>query len=188
MYSIAKAITGKWWLLALEGVFAIVFGVIAWVWPDLTVGTLVILFGAFAFVSGVSSLIAIPSAKRKGDSPWGFLFQGVLSIGAGVAVALWPDISALTLLYVIGAYAVATGVFEIATAIELRKLIDNEWLLALAGIGSIAFGTLVMVFPGAGAVALVWTIGIYAVAFGILLITLGFKLHGWGRHLPTQTA
>jgi uncharacterized membrane protein HdeD (DUF308 family) len=183
MQSVAKAMTDKWWLFLLEGVLAIGFGVIAWVWPDLTVGTLVVLFGAFAFVNGVMNLAAAPGASALGGSPWGFIFQGVLGIATGVIVAVWPDISALALMYVIAAWAIVTGIYRIAVAIELRKLIDNEWLLALGGIASIAFGVLAAMFPGDGAVALVWAIGLYAIVFGVLLVGLSYRLHGWGRHL-----
>jgi uncharacterized membrane protein HdeD (DUF308 family) len=184
----AKAITNQSWLLVLQGILAIVFGVVAWVWPGLTVATLVILFGAYAFVVGVMHLAAAVGAFRMGDSPWPFIFRGVLGIGTGVVVALWPDISATALLYVIAAYAIIIGFYEVAAAIALRKVIDNEWLLAIAGIASIAFGVLAAIYPGDGAVAIVWTIGIYAIFFGGLLIALGFRLHGWGRRLTSATA
>jgi uncharacterized membrane protein HdeD (DUF308 family) len=188
MQSYAKALTNQSWLLIFDGILAIIFGIVAWVWPDLTVTTLVILFGAFAFVVGVMNLAAAVGMSRMGQSPWPFIFRGVLGIGTGIVVAVWPDISATALLYVIAAYAIVIGIFELAAAIELRKLIDNEWLLALAGVASIAFGVLVAIYPGDGAVALVWTIGIYAIFFGVVLIALGFRLHGWGRKLTSATA
>lgn len=185
MQRTAKAITNDWWLFVLEGFLAIAFGVATWVWPGLTVGTFVILYGAFAFATGIMSLAAAGSARRMGESPWGFVFRGLLGIGASVLVVVWPDISALALLYVIAFWAIATGIFQIAASIELRKLIDNEWFLALSGIASVAFGVLAIVFPGDGAVAIAWTIGIYAVAFGSLLIGLGIRLHSLGRHMPS---
>jgi uncharacterized membrane protein HdeD (DUF308 family) len=185
MQRIAKSITDRWWLFVLEGILAIGFGITAWVWPDLTIATLVYLFGAFAITSGIMNLAAAPGADEMGGSPWGFIFRGLLDIATGAVVILWPDISALALLYVIAAWAVVTGTYEVAAAIELRKLIDNEWALALAGIASIAFGVLVAIFPGGGAVALAWTIGVYAIAFGVLLIALGIRLQAGGRHLPS---
>src|SRR5262245_54122044 len=106
MERIAKSVTNQSWLLVLEGILAVAFGVAAWVWPDLTIATLVLLFGAFAFAGGVMHLFAAVSAFRLGDSPWGFLFRGLLGIGVGIVVAVWPDISALSLLYVIAAYAI----------------------------------------------------------------------------------
>jgi uncharacterized membrane protein HdeD (DUF308 family) len=186
MQRIAKAITDDWWLFTLEGVLAIAFGISAWVWPDLTVDTLVILFGAFAIAIGVMNLAAASAARRLGESPWGFVFRGLLDVGAGIVVFVWPDISERALLYVIAAWAIAIGIFEVAAAIELRKLIDNEWFLALAGVASIAFGVLVALFPGDGAVALVWTIGVYAIVFGIFLLGLGRRLRGWGRNLTSS--
>jgi uncharacterized membrane protein HdeD (DUF308 family) len=185
--SIAKAITDKWWLFAIQGVLAIGFGIIAWVWPDLTVRALVIMFATFSIAVGVASLFAANDARQLGQSPWGFAFQGLLGIATGVIVAVWPDISALALMYVIAAWAIVTGSFEIAAAIELRKLIDNEWFLALGGLASIVFGVLVAIFPGDGAIALVWAIGLYSIVFGGFLIGLGFRLHGEGRRL-TSTA
>jgi uncharacterized membrane protein HdeD (DUF308 family) len=186
--SIGKSVSKQSWLLVLQGILAVAFGVIAWVWPGLTVETLVILFGAFAIASGVMSLWAAVGAHRVGDSPWPFIFRGVLGIGTGVVVAVWPDISATALLYVIAAWAIVIGVYEVIAAIALRKAIDNEWLLGLAGIASIAFGVLAAIYPGDGAVALVWTIGIYAIVYGVLMVAYGFRLHGWGRRLTSATA
>ncbi len=142
MKNFAKNITNRWWLLVLQGILAIAFGVVAWVWPGLTVLTLVILFGAYAFAGGVMSLFAAGGARREGDSPWPFILQGLLGIATGILVAVWPDISALSLLFVIAGFAIASGIFEVVSAIELRKSIDNEWFLALAGIASIGFGVL----------------------------------------------
>jgi uncharacterized membrane protein HdeD (DUF308 family) len=188
MRRIAKAIADEWWLFTLEGMMAIAFGVAAWVWPDLTIDTLVLLFGAFAVAAGGINLVAAVEARRLQESPWGYLFQSLLNLGVGVAVFLWPDISERALLYVIAAWAIVIGTFEIAAAIELRKLINNEWFLALAGIASIAFGVLVSLFPGDGAVALVWTIGVYSIVFGVMLIALGRRLRGFGRDLAATAS
>ena len=188
MQHIAKSITNHWWLFLLEGILAIGFGITAWVWPDLTIDTLVVLFGAFVFADGLMSLVTAFEARRLGESPWGFVFQGLLGIGTGILVLVWPDISELALLYVVAAWAIAIGIFEVAAAIELRKLIDNEWMLGLSGVASIAFGVLAALFPGDGAVALVWAIGIYAVVFGTLLIGLSFRLRDWGHRLTSSPA
>jgi uncharacterized membrane protein HdeD (DUF308 family) len=188
MQAIAKSITDKWWLVLFEGILAIGFGFIAWVWPGLTVATLVLLFGAFAFTDGVLNLIAAPRANWTGESPWGFILQGVLGLGTGILVVLWPDISALALMYVIAFWAIAIGATQIIAAIELRKVIDNEWFLALSGVTSIVFGVLAAIFPGDGAVAVVWAIGLYAIVFGSFLVALSVRLHGWGRQLTSATS
>lgn len=188
MKSVAKAITDQWWVVLLQGVFAVIFGVTAWVWPDLTVATLVILFGAFSFASGLMAFWAAYAQHQLGRSPWPFIFRGLIGVATGVVVAVWPDISAVSLFYLVAAWAIVIGFYEILAAVALRKVIDNEWFLALAGIASIAFGVLAVIYPGDGAVALVWTIGIYAVAYGALLIGLGFRLHGWGRQLTSSPA
>ena len=188
MDSMAKSVTNQSWLLVLQGILAVVFGIVAWVWPGLTVATFVLLFGAYAIAGGVMHLVAAGRVRRAGDSPWPFIFRGLLGIGVGVVVAIWPDISALSLLYVIAAWAIVIGVYELVAAIELRKLIDNVWWLGLAGVASIVFGVLAALNPGDGAVALVWAIGIYAIIFGASLIALGFRLRGWGRQLTSATS
>jgi uncharacterized membrane protein HdeD (DUF308 family) len=188
MASISKSITDQWWLVLLEGVFAVAFGVIAWVWPDITVATLVILFGAYALATGLMNFYAAYAQQKLGASPWPFIFSGVVGVATGIIVAVWPDISAISLFYVIAAWALVSGVMALVGAIALRKVISNEWSLALAGIASIAFGVLAILYPGDGALALIWTIGIYAVFFGFMLIVLGFRLHNWGHQLTSATA
>jgi uncharacterized membrane protein HdeD (DUF308 family) len=134
------------------------------------------------------SLIAAYAARRVGEIPWLFVFRGLLGIAAGVVVFVWPDISALALLYVIAAWAFLTGISELVAAVSLRRMIDNEWFMALAGIASIVFAVLLAIFPGDGAVALVWTIGIYAIFFGVMLVALGVRLRGWGQSIGSTPA
>lgn len=173
----------SWWTLVLRGVLAVVFGVVAWVAPGLTIGALILLFGAYALVDGAFALVAAfsPGGERR---RWPLVLEGILGIGAGIAAVVWPGLTALALLYVIAAWALITGLFEIMAAVELRREIDNEWLLGLAGLASIVFGLLLIVRPGAGALALTWLIGVYAVLFGVLLIALGFRLRGMADRVP----
>lgn len=171
-----------WWTLVLRGVLAVVFGIIAWIWPGLTVGALVLLFGAYALVDGVFALVAAFSNRAEGRR-LPLLLEGILGIGSGIAAVVWPGLTALALLYIIAAWALITGVFEILAAVELRREIENEWLLGLAGLASIVFGILLIVFPGSGALAVVWMIGTYAVLFGVLLIALGFRLRALADRL-----
>jgi len=173
---IAKAMTDQWWLVILRGVLAVLFGVSAWIWPGLTILTLVILFGAYALVGGVMNLGAAFAQRRMGSSPWPFVFQGVLGIAVGIVVAVWPDISALSLLYVIAAWAFVAGVFEVVTAVALRKMIENEWLLGLSGAVALLFGVGIAVYPGIGTLLLLSAIAAYAIIAGIMQVVLGLRL------------
>jgi uncharacterized membrane protein HdeD (DUF308 family) len=160
----------------LRGIAAVIFGVLAFVWPGVTLLTLVLFYGAYALVDGVFSLIAAFTGKSHGGAAWWLILVGLLGIAAGIVTFAWPGISAVVLIMLIGAWAVVCGIFEIIGAIQLRKEIDNEWLLILSGIVSVLFGFGVMAFPGAGALALVWVIAGFAIAFGILWIALALRL------------
>lgn len=173
--------TGSWWALLLRGIAAIVFGVLAFVWPGITLTALVFLWGAYALVDGVFSTIAGVRSHGESTRWWVLLIEGILGIAAGVIAFLIPGITALILLLLIAAWAIVTGVFEIAAAIQMRKYIRGEWLLILAGIASIIFGVLLFINPSAGALAVVWLIGAYAIVFGILLVALSLRLHGLVR-------
>jgi uncharacterized membrane protein HdeD (DUF308 family) len=175
-------LTKNWWVVVLRGVLAIVFGALAFFLPGITLAALVLLFGAFAFADGVFAIISA-TRKQSGRPWWALALQGVAGIATGVITAFWPGITALSLLVVISAWALASGALEIVAAVRLRKVIAGEWLLALAGVASIAFGILLVLAPGPGALALLWVIAGYSVVFGVLFLWLGFKLRSWGRHL-----
>ena len=171
----------NWWLVVLRGVLGIAFGIITFVAPAISLAALVLLFGAYAFADGV---LAIATAvRRRGTTErwWILLLEGLVGIGAGLVTLFRPGITALVLLYIIAGWAVATGILELIAAVRLRKEIKHEWLLALSGIASVAFGVLIALFPGAGALALVIWIGAYAFVFGALLVALGLRLRGLGR-------
>jgi len=175
--------TGSWWVMVLRGIAAILFGVLAFVWPHITLTALVFLFGAYALVDGVFSIIAGIKTHAENKRWWLLLILGLVSIAAGVYAFLMPAITAFILLILIASWAIVTGAFEIAAAIQLRKYISGEWLLVLGGIVSILFGAALLYNPAAGALAVVWLIGVYAVVFGILLLALGIKLRGLERSL-----
>src|SRR6266550_2405847 len=159
----------NWTALALRGAAAIIFGIVAFLLPGLTLGALILLFAAYAIVDGVR--------QHEGNRPdWLMIGIGVIGIAAGLVAAILPGITALFLLSLIGAWAIVIGVFEIIAAYRLRKEISGEWLLALGGIVSIIFGIYVWLFPGAGAIALVWLIALYAVISGITLLVLAFRM------------
>lgn len=175
----------NWWVLALRGVFAIIFGILALVWPLTALITLVLLFGAYALVDGVFAVIAGIASIGRDQRWWAMLLEGLAGIIIGLLTFFWPGNTALILLYFIAAWALITGVLEIVAAIQLRRLITNEWMLILGGVLSIIFGVLLFAFPGSGALSLVWLIGIYAIIFGISMIALAFRLRSMPAEAPT---
>jgi uncharacterized membrane protein HdeD (DUF308 family) len=175
-FPLLHELSKHWWLLLLRGIAAIVFGVLAFIWPGLTLLTLVILYGAFAIVDGVLALAAVFGRTGPDVPKWWLVLTAILDIGAGLIALFWPGITALVLIIFIGAWAIVRGVMEIIAAIQLRKEIEGEWLLVLAGVLSVLFGLGVLIYPGAGAVALAWLIGIYAIAIGVVMIMLAIRL------------
>jgi uncharacterized membrane protein HdeD (DUF308 family) len=179
VWTVSDTLAHNWWLLALRGLAAIIFGILAFIWPAITLLGLMILFGAFAFVNGILSLM-LAAKTPKGYPRFGSLILGgILGIIAGVVTFFMPAITALGLLILIASWAIVTGILEIVAAIRLRKEIVNEWLLALVGILSVIFGVLLLLQPAAGAVVLIWWIGAYALVFGILLLILAFRVRSW---------
>jgi uncharacterized membrane protein HdeD (DUF308 family) len=170
------ALVRNWWSLVLRGVLGILIGVVTFAWPGITLASLVLLFGAYALVDGIFSIAGAVRAAQTHER-WGVLvIEGVVGIIAAAITFAWPAITAIALVFVIGAWAVVTGVFEIAAAVRLRKHISGEWLLALSGVASVIFGFLMMIAPLAGALVIALWFGAYAFVFGILMLVLGFKL------------
>jgi uncharacterized membrane protein HdeD (DUF308 family) len=156
----------NWWALALRGLAAIVFGVMVFVWPEISLLVLVLWFGAYALVDGILAIVAAVRASGR-QQRWGaILLEGIIGIVAGLVT-------------LIAAWSILTGIFEIAAAIRLRREITGEWLLGLGGVASLLFGVLLMLYPGVGALALLWLIGAYALAFGVVLLLLAFRLRRW---------
>lgn len=170
----------NWWLFLVRGIAAIIFGVLAFAWPGITILTLVLFYGAFALVDGVSALWAAIAGGVSSAPRWWLVVIGLCGIFAGLLTFMWPGITALILLIFIASWSIAIGVFQIIGAIQLRKHIDNEWMLILSGALSVLFGIVLLVQPGAGALALVWLIGVYAILFGILNIAFAFRLRQHG--------
>lgn len=177
----SDALTSRWWVPVVRGVAAITFGILALVAPTIGLLALVVMWGAYALVDGVFNLAYAVRAGRAGRR-WGwFIIEGIISVAAGVITFGYPGITAIALLIVIAAWAVVTGILEIVAAIELRRVISGEWLLALSGVLSIVFGVLLFANPFVGALAVVWLIGTYAILFGLMLIGLGVRIRRWGR-------
>jgi len=171
-----------WWVVALRGLAAIVFGILAFVWPGITLAVLVLLFGAYAIVDGVLALYA--AVRSGGKGVWAPLFEGIVGIAAGLVAFFLPGLTALALLFVIATWAILTGVMEVITAVRLRQVINNEWALILSGVLSVIFGLVLVAQPGAGALAVVWIIGIYAIVFGVALLALAWRLRGVLDDMP----
>lgn len=169
-------VTRNWWMLALRGILAILFGVLAYLVPGAAIYALVLLFGAYSFVDGIVAVVAGIRSYGERDRWWALVIEGLAGIIIGIITFFYPGITALVLLYFIAAWALITGVLEIVAAIRLRREIKGEWLLALAGVASLLFGVLLLVLPSAGALALIWLIAAYAIVFGVLLLILAFRL------------
>lgn len=176
---IARALAGHWSSLAIRGACALLFGILSFIWPALSLTTLVLIWGVYALIDGGVALVAGFRAKI-----WSLAFIGLMGVLAGVYAFVNPAMTALVLLYFIAAWAIVTGILAIYIAIHLRKELTGEWVLALAGILSVLFGVMLIARPGAGALAVIFLIAGYAVAFGVLMLMLAFKL----RALPDRVA
>ncbi|TAK01742.1 MAG: HdeD family acid-resistance protein [Chloroflexota bacterium] len=168
----------KWWVFAVRGMAAIVFGVLAFIAPETTLTALVILFGAYVLVDGIAMLVALV----RGDAvarqhAWAVAIIGVLGIVAGVVTFAWPGLTALSLLYVVAFWAITTGTFQVIAAIALRRELEGELWMALGGVVSIVFGAFLVAFPGEGLLSLVWLVGMWSVVFGISGLGLAYRLH-----------
>ena len=174
---LVRALADNWWLLLLRGVTSILFGILAFIWPGLTLVALIFLWGAYAVIDGGIALWAAISGRAGEMAPrWWLIVVGIVGVLAGLVAFSSPGVTALVLLMFIAGWAIATGVFQIIGAIKLRKEIDNEWLLILGGIISVLFGVSMMLAPGAGALALVWVIGAYSVVIGAIFVALALRL------------
>jgi uncharacterized membrane protein HdeD (DUF308 family) len=171
----------SWWAVLIRGIAAIVFGVITFLWPGVTLGALVLLFGAYALVDGVAAIVLGIREHGERERWWAELIVGLVGVAAGIITFLMPGITTVALLVVIAIWAIVRGVFEIVAAIRLRHAIEGEWLLGLAGALSIAFGILMFLFPATGALALVLWIGAFAFVWGVTLVVLSFRVRSMAR-------
>jgi uncharacterized membrane protein HdeD (DUF308 family) len=179
----AVVLARHWWSLAARGLLALLFGVLAVAAPGAAITGMAIAFGAYALVTGIFAIIFAIQSRRSAEHWGAILFEGIVGVIAAVLVLVMPGFAALAFVTLVAVWSLLTGGAQIAAAIRLRKMIDNEWLLILAGIVSIAFGALLLYAPVAGAIVLAWWIGAYAFVFGILQIALSLKLRRWARHV-----
>ena len=167
----------KWWLVALRGIIAILFGIVALAYPGITLVALVLLFGVYALVDGVCAVFAAFGGTGR-ERLW-YILEGIAGIAAGILTLFYPGITAEFLIYLIAAWAILTGVFEIIAGLALP--VSKDWMLALAGALSVVFGVLVVFNPGSGALAIVWLIGIYALLFGVTMLVFAIRLRRLGN-------
>jgi uncharacterized membrane protein HdeD (DUF308 family) len=179
-----ETMTRNWWIPLLRGVMAIIFGILAILFPGEALTALVWIFGIYALIDGIVTLYQ--AMTQPSDNRWWQLFEGIAAIIAGIVAFVWTGLTALTIVFLIGIWAIVTGVMQIMAAWRLRQEIDNEIWLGLAGVLSVIMGALFILNPFAGALATTWLIGIYSIAFGVLFIMLAFRLRGMDNP-PTST-
>ena len=170
-------VVGDWRAYVARGVVALLFGIATLIWPDITLWVLVLLFGIYVLMDGIMVLWAVitHAPGTQGQRGW-LIFHGIVGVGAGLITLVWPDITALALLFLIAAWAALSGILQIAMAIRLRQDLDNEWLLVLSGGLAIAFALLLVITPGAGALVITWLIAWFAILYGIVLLLLALRL------------
>jgi uncharacterized membrane protein HdeD (DUF308 family) len=175
--ALLRALAENWRMLLLRGIAAISFGILAFIWPGLTLVTLTFLWGAYAIADGAFALWAAVSGKGGEIAPrWWLALIGIAGILAGLLAFVLPGITAQVLLVFIASWAIVTGVLQIWGAIQLRKEIEVEWMLALSGLLSVALGVALIARPGAGALLVIWLIGSFAILVGCIYISLALWL------------
>ena len=170
-----------WWMTLLRGLIAILFGVLLFVMPGVSLLTLTLLFGAFALVDGIGNIVTAIGGRKEHEHWWVLLLVGLLGVGVGLLTFYSPGLTALALLFYIAIWAIASGLLAIVAAIRVRKEIEGELWLILSGLASVAFGVLIVARPGAGALSVLWLIGAYAIAFGVILVIFAFKARGFAK-------
>jgi uncharacterized membrane protein HdeD (DUF308 family) len=174
------SLSSSWWVLAVRGVAALVFGILTLLWPGLTLLVFVVLFAVHALISG--SMAIVGAFRHRSEKGWWVtLLLGLVSVAAGLVAVFNPALTLFVLVLLVAAHAVVTGIFDIVAAIRLRKEIEREWLLVLAGLVSVVFGMLVFLFPPAGALALAFMAGFYAIFIGVVLLALALRARNWTR-------
>jgi uncharacterized membrane protein HdeD (DUF308 family) len=170
--------TPSWWVLALRGLVAILFGLAALFWPGLILTVLILLFGAYALADGILAVIAAFRSSGQGMRRLLLLIEGLIGILFGILALFWPGLTALTLVYFVAFWALLSGIARIFMAVMLRREIENEWSIAFSGVLSVILGIVLLLLPGAGLLAYTWLIGILALAVGIVLVYYAFRVRG----------
>jgi len=172
-----------WWMLLLRGVIAILFAIMCWTRPGISLAALMWVFAAYTLADGILSVVTAISGRKEHEFWWVLLIQGIIGVGVGLMTFAAPGVTALIFLFYIAIWAMTKGVLEIVAAIRLRKEIEGEWLLILGGLVSVLFGLALMAHPGAGALTMLWLVAAYAFIFGLILIVLAFRVRAFGKQL-----
>jgi uncharacterized membrane protein HdeD (DUF308 family) len=175
----------NWGWVALRGAVAVIFGLSTLFHPGVTLVTLVLVYGAFAFADGFIAIISVITNRRSQPQWASLLLGGLAGMAVGVLTFVLPAVTATVLLLLVAAWAIISGVAEIVAALRLRKAISGEWMLMLAGLLSVTFGVMLLARPGAGALAVILWIGTYAVVLGLVWLGLALRLRRWNQHPPT---
>ncbi len=178
MENLVRVMADNWWVPLLRGIAAILFGLMALIWPGLTVYALLIVFGAYAIFDGIMSIILGFQRKSDDDRWWSWALDGFLSIVIGLMALFWPEATALAFVIWMAAWAVVAGIFRIIAAIRLRAEIEGEWALGLSGLLMVIWGVLMAMIPAAGLLSIAWLIGLFALLIGVVMIVLAFRLRG----------
>ena len=169
----------NWWLVEIRGVAAIAFGVLAFLWPGITLLVLVTLFAAYMLIDGVALLVSLRRAEpATAGHRLAVGLMGILGVAVGIATIFWPGITALALLYLVAFWAITLGLTQVIAAIRLRREISGELWFVIGGLLTVVFGVFILVFPGTGLLSLVWIVGAWAVVFGITNLVLAWRLRG----------
>ena len=178
--SASEGLARNWWLFTLRGIFGIIFGLLALIFPGPTMLSLVILFSAYMLVDGVAGIISAVRAIRRKEDRWGLLiFEGLLDIAVGICAFLWPGITVVAFVWLVAAWAIVTGGLMTSAGFRLN-ISHGRWWLVLGGLLSLAYGALLIITPLIGAIVLTWWLGAYALGFGVALVIFSLKLRS--RH------
>ena len=184
----ANILSQYWWMILLRGVIAVLFGIVLFMQPGISLLLLTLFFGAFVLVDGIGNVVTAIGGRKTHDHWWVLLLIGLVGVGVGVLTFVSPGLTALALLFYIAIWAIATGLLAIVAAIRVRKEIEGEFWLILSGLASVAFGVLAIARPGAGALSILWLIGAYAIVFGVILIIFSFRARAFAKRVTTARA
>ncbi len=179
----ARVLSRFWWMILIRGVLSVLFGIMVFAWPGISLLSLVLLFGAFILADGFANVVTAIGGRHEHENWWVLLLGGLAAAALGVLTFFNPGLTALALLFYIAIWAIATGLLQIVAAIRLRKEIEGEFWMGLGGLASVVFGMLLVARPGEGALAVLWLIAAYAIAFGVILIILAFKARGFVKRI-----